>query len=82
MKVTAKNILSMLESDVESIFPVRVESGQIVAANGQTLLRANRETGTTPLQPVERDALIKFVGKLLIDNQSEFKAFLQKYMKS
>lgn len=80
----AEKLLKMTEADVdaESIFPVRVESGQILAANGQTLLRANRETGSTPLMPVERDGLIKFIAKLLNDNQGEFKAFLQKYKNS
>lgn len=81
--VKAKEFLKMTEADdPESIFPVRVESGQIVAANGQAIIRANREHGSTPLMPVERDGLIKFIAQLLNDNQSKFKAYFQKYKNS
>ena len=62
----------------KSIFPVRYESGQIVAASSQWLLRANREVGTTPLASAERDTLLKLVTKLLNQNQSMIEQALQK----
>lgn len=75
----AKEFLKITEADdTPDIFPVRVESGQIVSADGKALVKANRETGTTPLAPWERDSLLKFIAKLLNDNQAGFKAILKK----
>jgi len=36
-------------------YPLRVECGEVVTLQGQAILKANREHGTTPLAPVVRD---------------------------
>ena len=50
---------------IAKILPVRYESGAVVAKNGQTILKANREGSTTPLSPVERDELVKHIVGML-----------------
>lgn len=45
--------------------PLFYNSGSIVDSNGQTILTANREGGTTPLSPSERDSMLKVVVKLM-----------------
>jgi len=45
--------------------PFQIISGVVCDTNGKELLYANRQSGTTPLQPVERDQLIKLVSDLL-----------------
>lgn len=42
--------------------------GAISDGNGMTILSANRESGTTPLRPHERDELVKFTCDLLNQN--------------
>lgn len=65
----------------DDVFPVKVESGAIHAANGQTVISANREAGTTPLAPAERDALIRFIADLLNKNKNKFPQFFDSYMR-
>jgi len=69
------------ESSTPDIFPLKVESGEVVTSSGQTILKANRDYGTTPLTPVERDGLIIFVTELLNKNRKQYTAFMGKYMK-
>ena len=45
--------------------PLQAISGSVCDANGAVILKANREQGTTPLHPTERDELIKLVVDLL-----------------
>jgi hypothetical protein len=45
--------------------PVQVISGQICDNNGNVLIKANREIGTTPLNPSERDTLMYLVADLI-----------------
>jgi hypothetical protein len=45
--------------------PVIYQSGVITDNQGKTILKANRETGTTPLSPSERDELMKIVTYLI-----------------
>lgn len=52
-------------------FPVKYEDGRIVDAEGNSLIKANRETGTTPLTPAERDELLKIVVYLLNTNEDK-----------
>lgn len=48
-----KEMLSVLKT------PLKVSSGSLVDADGKVLAHMNRETGTTPLTPVQRDELLK-----------------------
>lgn len=43
----------------DKILPLQYITGAICAANGQTVVKMNREAGTTPLSPVERDEMAK-----------------------
>jgi len=77
----AKKFLEVAKEPAPSTpFPFRVESGAMVSSSGQVLLFANREHGTTPLSPVERDGLIHFVTELLNKNRKQYVAFMGKYM--
>lgn len=76
----AKEFLEVAKEPSTSIFPCKVESGAVVSSSGQVLLSANREHGTTPLTPVERDGLIHFVAELLNKNRKQYIAFMGKYM--
>lgn len=76
----AKEFLEASKEQSTSIFPFKVENGEVVTSSGQTLLMANREHGTTPLTPVERDGLIHFVAELLNKNRKQYVAFMAKYM--
>lgn len=81
----SKDLLKLVEDgsgDLESIFPLRAESGQVVGANGKWLVRVNRDRGESPLDsPVDRDALIHYIAEHLNHNQGEFKDFVNKYKK-
>jgi hypothetical protein len=50
-------------------FPVKYKDGCVVDTEGNVLLKANRESSTTPLTPAERDDLIKMVVYLLNTNE-------------
>ena len=41
------------------LYPLQYISGQICDCNGNTIALMNRESGTTPLAPSERDDLAK-----------------------
>ena len=60
-----------------SIFPIRVEHGEIVTSNGQTLLTVNQERDTTSLSAAEQDRFIQIVVKLLNQNQSSIEQALK-----
>lgn len=45
--------------------PLKFQHGVIKDASGQTVINANRETGTTPLFPAGRDALLALTCELL-----------------
>lgn len=85
MATQAENLLKKMmkekREDWKDIFPVKVESGAIHAANGQTILSANRTGGETPLSPAERDALVRFVAELLNKNKNKFPQFFDSYMR-
>ena len=76
----AKKFLETSKEENTSIFPLKVQNGEVITSSGQTLLMANREYGTTPLTPVERDGLIHFVAELLNKNRKQYVTFIGKYM--
>lgn len=45
--------------------PLSYSSGTIVDGSGQTIIKANRDSNTTPLHPYQRDAILKLVCELL-----------------
>jgi hypothetical protein len=50
--------------------PIKVISGEICDANGKSIIKANRDSSTTPLQPTERDDLLKLIVKLVNANKT------------
>ena len=49
----------------EKLFPLQYKDGCVCDKDGNVLLRANRESGTTPLAPYQRDYMMKNVCELL-----------------
>ena len=47
------------------ILPLKYQDGVIVDGAGKTIIKANRESGETPLTPYGRDAILKLACELL-----------------
>lgn len=79
----AEKLLEIVDKPASytDIFPVSVKNGEVTDANGNTLLLANREFGTTPLIPVMRDALIHFVADFLNKNKDKYAKYVAEYRK-
>jgi hypothetical protein len=80
-----KSFLEISEDgdNLDSIFPVKAQSGQIEGANGKWLIRVNRERDDSPLtSPVDRDGLIHYIADHLNHNQGDVKDFIKRYRKS
>lgn len=54
--------------------PFIYQFGVITDSTGQTILKANREAGTTPLPPYQRDAMLQLVVELLNESFENGKA--------
>ena len=63
---------TLIKEIIDDIAPF-LYNGAIIDKNGNTIIKANRESGTTPLRPTERDQLLKHITNLL--NQQETRVY-------
>lgn len=58
-------LLRGIEKPKNLFLPLKYEYGMIVDRHGDVVIKANREAGTTPLNPSERDDLLKITTQVL-----------------
>lgn len=55
----------MLKPLENLVLPLKYQDGTIQDGAGRTIIKANRDSNTTPLVPYQRDAILKLACELL-----------------